>query len=132
MWFKPCSLQYDPVLSLINSRLDALRTNPHSTGSASITSSGGVLRPASSQSSGVLVAEMQQWEVQWEHLELDRLIGGGSFGRVSLRLPFVLACFSFLRACDMTAGGVGLQLHSGADVWNWFSFRNTYLGCVPR
>jgi predicted Ser/Thr protein kinase len=27
---------------------------------------------------------MQRWEVQWEELELERLIGGGSFGRVYL------------------------------------------------
>ncbi len=60
--------------------------------------------------------DVRYWQFDFRDLEIQKQIGEGSFGRVRLRLPFWLACFSVLNACDVMAGGVGFQLHSGVDV----------------
>lgn len=64
------------MLTFISSRLSTIRRNA---GGLSPTSSSGL-----TSMSGPLPAEVQQWEVQWENIVLERPIGRGSFGKVYL------------------------------------------------
>ncbi|KAL4422525.1 hypothetical protein ABPG75_008722 [Micractinium tetrahymenae] len=93
------SVGSDPVLLYISTRMAALHrlasiasAAPAEAGSpagsrATVDSAMADCSPGSSfgkvARSG-LSADVQQWEVRWEDLRLDRLIGKGSFGRVYL------------------------------------------------
>ena len=66
------------MLTFISSRLDTLRNR--NVASLSPSASSGV----ASVVSGPLPVDMQQWEVQWEQIQLERPIGRGSFGKVYL------------------------------------------------
>lgn len=61
------SLADDPLLSGISSGLAAARR----------------AAPASQGGSDVSAAELREWEVRWEDIRLERLLGRGSFGKVS-------------------------------------------------
>lgn len=54
------------IVSYINSRLASLPASERS----------------GSSGSGAISAEMRQWEVRWGDIQVERLVGSGSFGRV--------------------------------------------------
>ncbi|PSC69697.1 Serine threonine-kinase CTR1 isoform A [Micractinium conductrix] len=69
------TLENDPVLTFISTRLATLQgTQGSATSSA--------LRSRSSYSS--LPEEVRQWAVRWDAIQLEQMIGEGSFGRVYL------------------------------------------------
>lgn len=71
----PCSqavsLEEDTLLAAISSRLGA---SSQQEGAAAVA--GGADHGLS--------ADVQQWQVDWRDIKLERVIGGGSFGRVYL------------------------------------------------
>lgn len=77
------SLEDDQLLSYISSSLasapSSRRRRPASPGALQPTRASST---HSGLSSGSLPAEVQQWEVQWEDLQVERAIGRGSYGRV--------------------------------------------------
>lgn len=75
-----CSLESDPLLSLISTRL-ATRQDPAAP-SASGPSGSASAAPGSRRL--WLPAAVQQWAVRWEELSVVRAVGRGSFGRVYL------------------------------------------------
>ena len=78
------SLESDPVLSHIASHL----LSRQQLGSAAVAAAGGsgaLGSPMGGSGSGSLLAEVQQWEVRWEDIQLEGAIGRGSFGKVSLQ-----------------------------------------------
>ncbi|KAL4458293.1 hypothetical protein ABPG75_013158 [Micractinium tetrahymenae] len=77
------SLESDPVLTFISSRMATLRQQPSgATGLATAASRGS--SSALSRSTSALPEEVRQWAVDWEAIQLERLIGKGSYGRVYL------------------------------------------------
>ena len=76
------SLESDPVLSHIASHLLS-RQQLGSAAAAAAGGSGALGSPMGG--SGSLLAEVQQWEVRWEDIQLEGAIGRGSFGKVSLQ-----------------------------------------------
>lgn len=69
--FAHCSLDTDPVLTVIASNLDS-----HLAASRAAE--------PSPKLDGGSSGELQQWHVNWDDLRVERLLGRGSFGRVSL------------------------------------------------
>ncbi|PRW57887.1 water chloroplastic isoform A [Chlorella sorokiniana] len=87
------ALEDDELLSLISTRL-ATRALDRPQGQTHPSSPGPQARsPAALDNSGSggpsspgLSPDVQQWEVQWEHISIERAIGRGSYGRVYLGL----------------------------------------------
>ncbi|KAL4423124.1 hypothetical protein ABPG77_004807 [Micractinium sp. CCAP 211/92] len=78
------SLESDPVLTLISTRLATRRQQPSTaTGLATLAASGRS-SSAVSRTTSALPEEVRQWAVDWEAIQLERLIGKGSYGRVYL------------------------------------------------
>ncbi len=79
------SLESDPVLTLISTRLATRRQQPSTaTGLATLAASGRS-SSAVSRTTSALPEEVRQWAVDWEAIQLERLIGKGSYGRVCER-----------------------------------------------
>ncbi len=69
---QPHSLEEDRLLAAISSRLG-------STGQQESAGGGG-----GDVAEHALSADVQQWRVDWRDIKLERVIGGGSFGKVYL------------------------------------------------
>lgn len=76
-----CSLDSDPLLSLISTRLATRGDRGPRSNPAAIS---GAPSDQTTLDSWRLPAAVQQWEVCWEELTLSRAVGRGSFGRVYL------------------------------------------------
>ena len=86
----------DPLLVLINSRVDRTSAGSNAKSRATADSPRGasragselppqpLLAPAGGSGSGALGSAMQPWEIRWQDLRsnFDRVLGEGSFGKV--------------------------------------------------
>jgi hypothetical protein len=77
-------LESDPyVLSIATHMATSARAPPHQPSTRDQSAaSGATSDPSDAHKSGALHPEVQRWQVEWDDLQLQRLIGKGSFGKV--------------------------------------------------
>lgn len=93
------------MLTLISTQLATLRRQPSGAGSRGSSS-------ALSRTTSALPEEVRQWAVDWETIQLERLIGKGSYGRVCECPPGGWARHAFPGCGGLGAGPCGAGMRA--------------------